>query len=158
MITRRDFVVATVAIAVTGAAVVAYAQSVAKPVMHSAVFNWSDLKAESKPSGERREVFDSATTNLDRLECHVTTLNPGETPHPAHQHPEEEVVIVTEGTLEVMQNGLTNRVETGGVIFCAANERHGWRNIGTNRASYYIVKIVPHGLNTNRIPVIVPAK
>ena len=52
-------------------------------------------------------------------------------------------IILKEGTLEVMQNRQTNRVETGGVIFCAANEPHGWRNVGTNRAVYYVVKWVP---------------
>jgi quercetin dioxygenase-like cupin family protein len=45
----------------------------------------------------------------------------------------------------VMQNGQTNRVEAGVVIFCAANEPHGWRNVGTNRAGYYVVKWVPPG-------------
>ncbi|MGA2242754.1 MAG: cupin domain-containing protein [Verrucomicrobiota bacterium] len=144
MITRKIFVVVAAAI-LAAAAAVALAQSGTKPVMHSSVFNFSSLKAESKPSGERRQVFDSPTATLDRLECHITTLNPGEAPHAAHQHPEEEVIILKEGTLEVMQNGHTNRVEAGGVIFCAANEMHGFRNAGTNRAVYYIVKWVAPG-------------
>jgi len=144
MITRKKFVIVAAVILAT-AAVVALAQSAAKPVMHSSVFNFSSLKAETKPSGERRQVFDSPTATLDRLECHITTLNPGEVPHAAHQHPEEELVFLKEGTLEVMQNGHTNRVEAGGVIFCASNEPHGWRNVGTNRAVYYIMKWVAPG-------------
>jgi quercetin dioxygenase-like cupin family protein len=144
MITRKNFVVVAASILAIAAAV-ALAQSNAKPIMHSAVFNFSSLKAETKPSGERRQVFDSPTATLDQLESHITTLNPGEAPHAAHQHPEEELVILKEGTLEVMQNGHTNRVETGGVIFCAANELHGWRNVGTNRAVYYVVKWVAPG-------------
>jgi mannose-6-phosphate isomerase-like protein (cupin superfamily) len=144
MITRKKFIVVAASILATAAAV-ALAQSNAKLIMHSSVFNFSSLKAELKPIGERRQVFDSPTATLDRLECHISTLNPGEAPHAAHQHPEEEVIILKEGTLEVMQNGHTNRVETGGVIFCAANELHGWRNVGTNRAVYYIVKWVAPG-------------
>ena len=144
MFTRKIFIVVAASILTTAAAV-ALAQSGTKPVMHSSVFNFSSLKAESKPSGERRQVFDSPTATLDRLECHISTLNPDEAPHAAHQHPEEEVIILKEGTLEVMQNGHTNRVETGGVIFCAANEPHGWRNVGTNRAVYYVVKWVAPG-------------
>jgi XRE family transcriptional regulator, regulator of sulfur utilization len=144
MITRKKFVVVAAAVLAIAAAM-ALAQSSAKPILHCAVFNFSNLQAETKPSGERRQVFDSPTATLDRLECHISTLNPGEVPHAAHQHPEEEVIILKEGTLEVMQNGRTNRVDTGGVIFCAANEPHGWRNIGTNRAVYYVVKWVPPG-------------
>jgi XRE family transcriptional regulator, regulator of sulfur utilization len=144
MITRKKFAVVAASVLAIAAAV-ALAQSSAKPILHASVFNFSSLKAELKPIGERRQVFDSPTATLDRLECHITTLNPGEVPHAAHQHPEEEVIILKEGTLDVMQNSHTNRVETGGVIFCAANEMHGWRNIGTNRAVYYVVKWVPPG-------------
>jgi XRE family transcriptional regulator, regulator of sulfur utilization len=144
MFTRRNFVIVAAAVLAT-AAVVVLAQSAAKPILHSSVFHWSSLQVETKPTGERRQVFDSPTATLDRLESHITTLNPGEAPHAAHQHPEEELFILKEGTLEVMQNGRTNRVEAGGMIFCAANEPHGWRNIGTNRAVYYVVKWVPPG-------------
>jgi XRE family transcriptional regulator, regulator of sulfur utilization len=144
MLTPRNFIIVAASALVLGAVVV-LAQSAAKPILHSSVFNWSDLKVETKPSGERRQVFDAPTATLDRLESHVTTLNPGEAPHAAHQHPEEELFILKEGTLEVMQNGRTNRVEAGGMIFCAANEPHGWRNAGTNRAVYYVVKWVAPG-------------
>jgi XRE family transcriptional regulator, regulator of sulfur utilization len=144
MFTQRNFAIVAAA-GLAAAAVVVLAQPAAKPILHSSVFNWSSLPVETKPTGERRQVFDSPTATLDRLESHITTLNPGEAPHAAHQHPEEELFILKEGTLEVMQNGRTNRVEAGGMIFCAANEPHGWRNIGTNRAVYYVVKWVPPG-------------
>jgi XRE family transcriptional regulator, regulator of sulfur utilization len=138
MITRKISAVAAAILAI--AAAVALAQSNAKSILHSSVFNFSSLAVEKKPTGERRGVFDSPTATLGRLECHISTLNPGEAPHAAHQHPEEEVMILQQGTLEVMQNGQTNRVDAGGIIFCAANEMHGFRNVGTNRAVYYVVK------------------
>jgi len=80
----------------------------------------------------------------------VTTLNPGEAPHAAHQHPEEELLIVKEGSLEAMQNGRTNVVEAGGVIFEASNEPHGVRNAGTHFASYYVLKWFQPGLNKTK--------
>jgi XRE family transcriptional regulator, regulator of sulfur utilization len=145
MITRRDFAVAAVSIFTT-AAVIAFAQSAAKPLMHSSVFHWNNLKVETTKTGERRQVFDASTATLDKFECHITTLNPGESPHAAHHHPEEELMILKEGTVEEMQNGVTNRVEAGGIIFCASNEEHGMRNIGTNRATYFVFKFYPHDL------------
>jgi quercetin dioxygenase-like cupin family protein len=114
--------------------------------MHASVFSWAGFKAEPTKAGSRRECFDERTATLERLECHVTTLNPGEVPHAAHQHPEEEVIIVKEGVLEAMQNGKTNLVETGGIIFQASNEPHGLRNPGTHQAVYYVIKIYPHDL------------
>ena len=145
MITRRDFLVATLAIAAT-VAVIAFAQTAARPLMRSCVFHWSEMKVETTKTGERRALFDAPTPTLERFESHITTLNPGETPHAAHRHPEEELMILKEGTLEVIQNDTTNRVEAGGIIFCASNELHGLRNIGTNRATYYVLKWYPHDL------------
>jgi quercetin dioxygenase-like cupin family protein len=56
-------------------------------------------------------------------------------------------MFVKEGVIEEVQNGsTTNRVEAGGIIFCASNEEHGMRNIGTNRATYFVLKIYPHDL------------
>ena len=145
MITRRDFIVAAVSVLAT-VAVVAFAQTEAKPVMHSSVFNWSSLKVEPTKVGEWRFVFDSPTPALAELEMHITTLNPGESPHSPHQHPEEELMIIKEGTLEALQGDKTNIVEAGGIIFEASNELHGLRNIGTNRATYFVLKYVPHDL------------
>jgi quercetin dioxygenase-like cupin family protein len=152
MITQRDFVVAVIAVC-AAVAVVALADSAITPVMKSSVFQWDKLKVESKPSGARRQVFDGRTATLDQLECHVTTLNPGQSPHPGHHHPEEELVILKEGTLEAVQNGVTNVVGPGGVIFEASNEYHSLRNAGHTSATYYVIKFIPHGLATNRTPM-----
>ena len=151
MINRRNvFVTATAILA--AAAVVALAQSAAKPVMHSSVFSWAGFKVAPTKAGSRRACFDAPTPTLARLECHITTLNPGEIPHAGHQHPEEELVIVKEGVLEAVQNGQTNLVEAGGIIFEASNEPHGLRNPGTNQAVYYVIKFVPHDLVKSPMP------
>lgn len=142
MITRRDLVVISVTI-ISGLAVLALAQSAPRLMMHSSVFQWSDLKVVPTKTGERRPVFDASTPLLANLECHITTLNPGQAPHPSHRHPEEELMIVREGSLETIQEGRTNVVTVGGIIFQAANEQHGLRNTGTNCATYYVIKIVP---------------
>ena len=145
MITRRDFLVAAIAVFTT-AAVMTFAQSAAKPVMHSTFFNWASLKSAPTKTGERRAVFDAPTPTLANLECHITTLNPGESPHAPHRHADEELMIVKEGTLAAIQGDQTNTIEAGGIIFEAANELHGLKNIGTNRATYFVVKYAPHDL------------
>ena len=145
MITRRDIFVAAVSGFITVAGI-ALAQSNGKPVMHSAVFNWADLKPVPTQQGERRTVFDAPTPTLADFECHITTLNPGESPHPPHHHADEELMVIKEGTLEAYQGDKTNIVTAGGIIFEASNEVHGLRNIGTNRATYFVFRFTPHDL------------
>jgi XRE family transcriptional regulator, regulator of sulfur utilization len=145
MITRRDFTVAAISISIAVAGM-ALAQSAGKPVMHSCVFNWADLKARPTKVGEVRAVFDAPTPTLAEFECHITTLNPGEAPHPPHRHADEELMVIKEGTLAALQDDKTNIVTTGGIIFEASNELHGLRNAGTNQATYYVFKFTPHDL------------
>ena len=145
MITRRDIVVAAASI-LAAATVATFAQTAAKPVLHSSIFSWDSLKVAPTQTGERRGVCDAPTPALEDLEMHITTLNRGESPHPPHRHPAEELMIIKEGTLEALQGSQTNIVTAGGIIFEASNEWHGLRNIGTNRATYYVLKMVPHDL------------
>jgi len=146
MITQRDVFVAVVAVCAT-IATVAVADSIVKPaVMSSTVWNWDSLKAEPMKFGARREVFQGRTATLDQLACHITTLNPGQAPHDAHHHPEEELLVVKEGTLLVMQNGVTNRAGPGAIIFQASNQEHGLRNDGDVPVTYYVFKWFPPGM------------
>jgi XRE family transcriptional regulator, regulator of sulfur utilization len=117
-----------------------------KPIMHSRVFQWSDMQPAAATNIAYKNVFDAPTATLDEYSCHITTLYPGQAPHPPHQHPEEELLIIKEGTLEVMQNGVTNQVGAGGMVFCASEELHGWRNTSTNPVTYYVIKVYPHDL------------
>ena len=145
MITRRDVAVTVLAAFVTLGAV-ALADSVVNPVMSSTVWNWNSLKVEPMKFGARREVFQGRTATLDLLACHITTLNPGQAPHDAHHHPEEELLVVKEGTVDVMQNGVTNRAGPGAIIFQASNQEHGMRNNGDVPATYYVFKWISPGM------------
>jgi XRE family transcriptional regulator, regulator of sulfur utilization len=100
MINRRDLVVAFIAIGVTLGVVAVADQKV--PVMQSAAFDWNSIAAKPTAVGSVRSFFKAPTATLDELELHVTTLNPGQASHPPHQHPNEELVIIKEGTVEAL--------------------------------------------------------
>jgi quercetin dioxygenase-like cupin family protein len=108
----------------------------------SSVFDWAKLAVKTTATGERRDVADSPTTTLANFECHVTTLKPHEAPHAPHHHPDEEIVLVKEGTLDVVINGTKIQAGPGAVIFAASNEEHGWHNAGDTTATYYVMRIV----------------
>jgi quercetin dioxygenase-like cupin family protein len=111
-----------------------------KQVQRSTVFEWATLEAKPTPIGARRVVMRTPTPTLDELEIHITTLNVGEVSHPPHQHPEEELLIVKEGTVETLQNGKASRLGPGSVIFHSSNDLHNIRNAGATPATYHVVQ------------------
>jgi XRE family transcriptional regulator, regulator of sulfur utilization len=145
MITRRDGFVAAVAAVMAAAATLA-AQSPGTTALPSGVYDWTTLKVEATPVGEKRAVFLGPTATMDRMSVHVTTINAGEAPHPPHKHLEEEIIIVKEGTIEAMQNGETTVLGPGSVIFEASNDLHGLRNVGDGPATYFVLKAWPPGM------------
>ncbi len=118
------------------------AAEVAKPTMKSTVIDWSKLEVKPTKTGARRELFDGTTVTFNNLEGHVTTINPGEVPHAAHRHPDEEMIIIKEGTLEVTINGETKRAGAGSIFFYASNDLHGMKNVGDTVATYYVFRFV----------------
>ncbi len=122
------------------AALVVAQNSGAPALLKSGVYAWESLPVETTASGERRAVFDSATVTVDRLETHVTTVNPGSASHAAHRHPDEELVYVREGVIEATINGVAQSAPAGSVIFFASNDLHGLRNIGDTAASYFVLR------------------
>jgi len=138
MVTRRDVFVALLGAAVTiaGMTVVSSQQD----VMSSTVFDWTTMKADPNKTGSVRRVVRRPTATLDELEIHITTLAPGETPHPPHQHPAEELLVIKEGTVESLVNGQLQRVGPGSVVFQASNQMHTIRNVGDAPATYHVIQ------------------
>lgn len=125
-----------------GASVVTIASTLTaqKQLMRSSVFEWERLESRQTNTGAVRSVFKEPTARLEEFEMHITTLNPGQSPHPPHQHVDEEMMIVKEGVLETTQNGVARRAGPGSITFQASNEVHGLRNIGETPATYYVIK------------------
>jgi quercetin dioxygenase-like cupin family protein len=136
---RRDLLLCAAASGATlllAAGVSSQSQSQA---MSSRIVDWTSIQPRATSVGEVRDFFRSRTATLDELELHVTTLRPGLASHTPHQHPNEEVVILKEGTLEVFSNGETRTVGPGSVLFFASNQFHGVKNVGTTNATYHVI-------------------
>ena len=148
MIRRRDVLTAGAALAASltatheseAAVQTPAAAPTTGPLIGSTTFDFTKLEARPTRVGSVRQVCRNATATLDELECHITTLNAGESPHPPHTHPDEEVVVIREGTLEVTFGDRKAIVGPGSVIFQAANQPHTVKNIGTTPAVYHVIK------------------
>lgn len=138
MITGRDTTVAALAAACT-IVIGAAAQQPSPPPLPSSAFDWNAMSARGTPVGSVRQVVRAPTATLDELEIHITTLNAGQTSHAPHQHPNEELIVVREGTVEALVNGEWKRLGPGSLIFQATNQLHGIRNIGSGPATYHVI-------------------
>jgi len=138
MTTNKSALLVLVALC-AAAATTALAQSNAT-AMSSSAFDWNKTAERPTQAGSTRKFFQAPTGLLEELECHVTTLNPGQKPHPPHQHPEEELFIIKEGTVEVLIGDERKQVGAGSVVFAAANQPHGIRNVGATAATYHVIK------------------
>ncbi len=58
----------------------------------------------------------------------------------ATQHPDEELIIVKEGTIEVHTGEIAKTVGPGSIIFHGSNQMHGMRNVGKTTATYYVLR------------------
>lgn len=150
--TRRDFKIALITLMATAGAMTLAQEALNPPkIMGSSIFDWNLLPVKKTAKGESRKVLQAPTATLDELECHITTLNPGETAHPPHQHPDEEIIIVKEGTVESLVNGELKVVGPGSVIFQAANQMHTIRNAGDTPATYHVIKWNSPGMLRRRL-------
>src|ERR1700759_2981670 len=113
--------------------------------LKSMIYDWDRIAPEPTKTGTKRPFFKGKTGTLEQMSCHVTTLNPGEKAHEPHKHPEEEMILLKEGTLEALVEGKTTKMGAGSVLFLAPQDLHGVTNVGAHAATYYVIKWWPAG-------------
>ena len=131
---RRDLVFLVLAFALTSAA----AQE--RPSA-SRTYRYEDLKVNTNGENRSRPILNEKMHSGFGVELHETELAPGLAPHPPHRHDHEEMILIREGTLEVTISGRSVNLGPGSVALVASNEEHGWRNIGTTRARYFVIAL-----------------
>ena len=150
---RRELLTSVTALAGTALVSEAIAQSGAQithvdtktggPLLQSGVVKTEALQPEGAAPGAKAYVhFNGPTQQLAALAAGLVTLEPGAQPHPPHRHPEEEIMIVGEGTGEFFINGAATQVKTGDMVFAESDVLHGVRNTGQTRMTFYFVKIM----------------
>ena len=103
---------------------------------------------ESKELGWRMySIFNGSTAIMKMLESHVSILSAGRTPHPPHQHPEEELILVLSGEAEIIradgppsQKHTVSRAGPNYVVYHPSKKYHTIRSIGTGPATYVVFK------------------
>ena len=99
------------------------------------------VRVDHTNHAEYRQVFTGVTNDGCPIDLHITTMPPGQRPHPPHHHVHEEMMLVQKGQLEATIAGKSSTVGPGSVIYIASNEEHGLRNPGNEPAQYFVLAI-----------------
>ena len=89
--------------------------------------------------------YNGPTDQLTGMCTGMAVLDPGVSPHPPHQHPEEEFLIVAVGTGVIEVAGKPTHVGPGAIMYCGANVLHGVTNTGLTPMTFYWSKWTARG-------------
>jgi mannose-6-phosphate isomerase-like protein (cupin superfamily) len=93
-----------------------------------------------EPFGDLRIYFEGSTDQLKSMTAGSLLLKAGMTPHLPHTHPEEEFMVITEGTGEISMEGKITKVVPGSMMYCAGGKMHGIVNTGKTPLLFYFYK------------------
>ena len=98
------------------------------------------VPSETHPFGSQRIYCNGSTNGLKSLVIGSLILKPGEQPHPPHAHPDEEILLITEGTGQITMNGKASSVGPGALMYVTPNYLHGILNTGASPLTFYFIK------------------
>jgi glycosyltransferase involved in cell wall biosynthesis/mannose-6-phosphate isomerase-like protein (cupin superfamily) len=108
-----------------------------KNQLKSTIFHYNKDSTHNREESTNKilqsQIFDNPTSYLDKLHCHITTLQPG-AGYPPHADSYDVAILLLEGIVET----LDRQVNSQAVIFYAAGEPHGIKNVG-NIPAFYLV-------------------
>ena len=99
-----------------------------------------------RPAGTARAYLqrhDLSIKGWETLQA-LVTFEPGTT-FPRHSHPGEEIIYVTEGSVDYEVAGKWVTVKAGGVLFIPNGTVHAARNTGSVRAAELATYVVEKG-------------
>jgi mannose-6-phosphate isomerase-like protein (cupin superfamily) len=88
-------------------------------------------------------IFRGSTPNLEDLACHVSALAPGHSPHPPHRHPEEELLLLLAGDVDLILPDSAEkriRLRCGEFVYYPAEFLHTIESAGDEPANYLMLK------------------
>ncbi len=112
----------------------------AAPALADGILSRAQAKHTAADYGESWIYFHGATAQLSSLASGSYRLKPGAAPHPPHTHPEEELMVIAEGSGELTVEGKPTQVAAGSMMFCAAEHMHGLVNTGQTPLTFYFWK------------------
>ncbi len=105
----------------------------------SVVIDPASAKLTHESYGDLSIYFDGSTEQLRALTVGCLVLKAGMVPHPPHQHPDEEIMLVTEGAGEITVEAKAYPVGPGSMMYCSGQRMHGI-TAGPHGLTFYFYK------------------
>lgn len=115
------------------------------PGLPDTVLNAAEVAPQELPGCTVFSYFNGPTDQLSGVSTGRVVLQPGASPHEPHRHPEEEFMIVAEGSGEIVCGERTIAAAPGAIMYCAGNVLHGIANTGAVPMTFYWMKWTARG-------------
>lgn len=104
------------------------------------VIGKDQARKQTEAFGDLRFFVEGSTGQLKGLTVGSLELKPGQSPHPPHTHPEEELMIITDGSGEISLEGKVTKVSPGSVMYAGSNRLHGIVNTSSAPLTFFWIK------------------
>ena len=106
----------------------------------SAIVSQKDAHITHYEGGDFHTYFYGDTPLTKGAITGVAVIKPNNEIHPAHQHPDEEYLMILEGSGTWTLNGKSQPAHTGDILFAAPNDVHGIYNNGDVPLKFVVVR------------------
>lgn len=116
--------------------------AMADDLTHAKVFSFAKAPARAFANGGgARDLVLGVLKTGEAVRVHESMQPEGAVPNPSHAIDHSEFIIVSEGTLAFLHDGMTETAGPGDVIYVAQGTDHQVKNIGKGPVKYAIVSI-----------------
>ncbi len=102
----------------------------------------TSVRPAMHPFGDHRIFMQGPTEMMKTFESGNVYLMKGQSPHPPHRHIDEEIMLVTQGSGEIVVDGQVTKVNPGSMMYAGSNVEHGITNTGDEELVFYYFKWV----------------
>ncbi len=113
--------------------------------LRDGVIKLAKIKPVTMPGSTVFVHYNGPTDQLSGVCAGMAILDPGASPHEPHRHPEEEFLLIAEGTGEIVCDGKKSKVGPGAMMYTAGNTLHGITNTGKEPMTFYWSKWMAKG-------------
>ena len=89
--------------------------------------------------GQSRDILYGALATGEAINVHESAQPAGAKPNPLHTIEHSELILVREGTLAFMHDGLEEKAGPGDLIYVSYGTLHTVRNVGDVPAKYVVI-------------------
>ncbi len=111
--------------------------------LKTGVVSEQTAKTSVESWGKFLSYYEGRSDHVSDILTGVAVINPGEEIHPPHKHPEEEFLMVIEGSGTWSIKGINSPALAGDILFAVPGELHGLKNTGNTPLKFVVFKYNP---------------